>query len=120
MENKFLKFLKLDGLLDSLKGYIDTRVQLLKLEMQEKAANVITSAIFVVLLLFCALMTLALLSIALGNFLNELFGNTYLGYLVLGLFYLIMVILLARNITKGYLHRKVQGSIKTAIIKKKK
>lgn len=119
MENKFLKFLKLDGLLDSVKGYIETRIQLFKLEMQEKAANVITSAIFIGLLIFCGLMMLMFLSLALGNYLNEVFGNSYMGFCALGLFYLIMVILLASNVSRGVLHRKVQKSIKQAFVKKK-
>jgi hypothetical protein len=119
MENKFLKFLKLDGLLDSVKGYIDTRLQLLKLEVQEKAANVLTVVIFIGLLIFCGLMTLVFLSLALGNFLNEVFGNSYLGFAALGGFYLLMVIILAVNVTKGLLHKKVNNTIKSAIIKKK-
>lgn len=119
MENKFLKFLKLDGLLDGLKGYIETRIQLLKLELQEKAANVITIAIFIGLLIFCGLMMLMFLSLALGNYLNELFGNSYMGFCVLGVFYLIMVIILIMNVSKGFLHRKVQGSIKQGFTKKK-
>jgi len=120
MENKFLKFLKLDGLLDSVKGYIDTRIQLFKLEMQEKAANVITSAIFLALLIFCGLMMLMFLSLALGNYLNDLFGNSYMGFCVMGLFYFVMVVLLGMNVSKGLLHRKVQGTIKEAFVKKKK
>jgi lipopolysaccharide export LptBFGC system permease protein LptF len=112
IDSKFFKFLKIDGLLDSVKGYIDARIQLFKLELQEKAANVITIVIFIIMVIFCGLMTLAFLSIALGNFLNEQFGNTYLGFCVLGLFYLIMLIILGVNISKGVLHRKVQSSIK--------
>ena len=119
IESKIFKFLKLDSLLDGVKGYIDARIQLFKLEMQEKAANVLTSVIFIVMVVFCGLMTLVFLSLALGNFLNEVFGNTYLGFCVLGLFYLIMLIVLGINISKGLLHRKVQTTIKKAFVKKK-
>lgn len=119
IENKFLKFLKLDSLLDSIKGYIDTRIQLFKLEMQEKAANVITTAIFIGLLIFCGLMMLMFLSLALGNYLNEVFGNSYMGFFILGLIYLIMVIIFAKNVSNGFLYRKVQASIRHAFGKKK-
>lgn len=111
MENKFLKFLKLDGLMDSVKGYIEARIQLFKLEMQEKASNVITSAIFVVLLAFCGLMALMFLSLALGNYLNTVFGNSYMGFCVMGAFYLLLVLLLGINVSRGGLHNKVRKTI---------
>jgi lipopolysaccharide export LptBFGC system permease protein LptF len=71
------------------------------------------------MLAFCFLMMLIFLSVALGNFLNEVLGNTYLGFAVLGLFYFILVILLAANISKGFLHKKVRNTIKKSFVKKK-
>jgi hypothetical protein len=121
MENKFLKFFKLDGLLESLKGYIDARLQLLKLDLEEKASGIIASLFFVVLLAFCSIMMLIFLSLALGNYLNSLFGNSYLGFAALGLFYLILVIVLALNIGgKGFLHQKVKKLMLNIMTSKKK
>jgi lipopolysaccharide export LptBFGC system permease protein LptF len=120
MQNQFLKFLKLDGLLDSVKGYIEARLQLFKLEMQEKASNVIATAIFIVLMAFCGLMALMFLSLALGNYLNEVLGNSYLGFCMLGAFYLLLLLVLFRNVSKGSLHGKVQGAIFKAMAAKKK
>lgn len=111
VENKFTKFLKLDSLFESAKGYIDARFQLLKLEMQEKTANAMTTAIFIILIGFCSMMALMFLSIALGNYLNTILGTNYWGYCILGGFYLIVLILLAINISKGLLYRKVRNSI---------
>lgn len=116
MDNPFLKFLKLDGLLEAVKGYIDARIQLFKLEMQEKASNVIATMIFIVLVAFCALMTLIFISFALGFFLGRLLGDTYLGFLIIGLFYLIFLIILGLNIGKGSLHLKVKKAIFRAMM----
>lgn len=118
MENKFLKFLKLDGLLDSVKGYIENRIQLFKQEMQEKAANVITTAIFLVFIAFCGLMAIVFLSLALGNYLNGVFDSTYLGFCVMGAFYILVVLIMAANVYKGNLHNKVRSAIYKALIKK--
>jgi hypothetical protein len=121
MENKFLKFFKLDGLLESLKGYIDTRLQMLKLDLEEKASGIISSLVFVVLLAFCFIMMLIFLSLALGNYLNSLFNSSYLGFGLMGIFYLILVIILAMNITgKGFLHKKVKNLMLTIMSSKKK
>jgi hypothetical protein len=121
MENKFLKFLKLDGLVDSLKGYIDAKLQMLKIDLEEKVSGIIASLFFVVLLAFCFIMMLIFLSLALGNYLNAIFNNSYLGFAVLGLFYLILVIILALNITrKGFLHKKVKNLMLNIMASKKK
>jgi len=121
MENKFLKFFKLDGLLESLKGYIDARLQLLKLDLAEKASGIIASLVFVVLLAFCFIMMLIFLSIALGNYLNSLFNSSYLGFALMGIFYFILVVILAMNITgKGALHRKVKNLMLSIMNTKKK
>lgn len=118
-DNKFLKFLKLDGLLDSVKGYVESRIQLFKVEMQEKAANVITAAIFIVFIAFCGLMAVVFLSLALGNYLNEVLGNSYLGFGIMGLFYLLILTVLAFNIHKGGLHKRVRKAIFKEISRKR-
>jgi hypothetical protein len=121
MENKFLKFLKLDGLVDSLKGYIDAKLQMLKIDLEEKVSGIIASLFFVVLLAFCFIMMLIFLSLALGNYLNAIFNSSYLGFAVLGLFYLILVIILALNITgKGFLYKKVKNMMLNIMASKKK
>jgi hypothetical protein len=121
MENKFLNFFKLDGLLESLKGYIEARLQILKLDLEEKASGIIASLLFVVLLAFSFIMMLIFLSLALGNYLNSIFNSSYLGFAFLGLFYFVLVVVLALNITgKGFLHRKVKKLMLNIMASKKK
>ena len=115
MENILFKFLKLDGLLEGIKGYIEARIQLFKLEMQEKASNVMATVIFIVMVAFCALMTLIFMSFALGFFLGHLLGNNYIGFLIIGLFYMLILIVFAMNIGKGAIHRKVKNAIFSAM-----
>jgi len=118
MDLKFLKFLKLDGLLEGVKGYIEARIQLFKLELQEKASNVLATIIFIVMVAFCTLMTLIFLSLALGFYLGHLFGNNYIGFLIIGLFYLVILIVFAANIGKGSIHSKVKKTIFSAMLGK--
>lgn len=111
MDNSFFKFFKLDGIIEHIKGYVETRIQLFKIELQEKAARIITSLVFVILLSFCFIMLLIFMSLALGNYLNHLFNNSYMGFAILALFYLIMVIILAVSVTKGIFHRMLLNVI---------
>jgi hypothetical protein len=109
MDNKFLNFFKFDGILDVVKGYVDAKIQLLKLDVKEKASNIITTLLFMMLLLFSFLMMLVFASLALGHYLNTLFDSEFMGFALLALFYLVLVLIMAFNVTKGFLHRKIKN-----------
>src|SRR6185437_11524364 len=111
MENSFLKFFKLDSIIEHIKGYVETRIQLFKIEVAEKAARILTSLFFVILLSFSFLMLIIFTSLALGNYLNTLFQNSYMGFAILALFYFIMVIILAISVTRGVFHRMLLNVI---------
>lgn len=96
-----------DALMDVIKGYIDARIQLFKLELQEKAATVFTVIAIGVMLAFTFFMTIIFLSIAVGGFLNSLLNSMFWGYLIVAGFYLFFAIILAININSGFLNRKI-------------
>lgn len=108
MENKFFKFLKFDAILDNIKGYIETRIELLKLEASEKLAHVITLIAFVFCFAFFGMLAFIFLNLALGGFLNAILESEFLGYLAVGLFYLLIMIILGFSIRKGGIHRSIR------------
>lgn len=116
----FLKFLKLDALVDNIKGYVETRIELLKLEAQEKIAQLITMVMLAVTLVFFGMLAFMFLNLALGGFLNELLKSQYLGYLIVGLFYLLLMIILAFNISKGWIHRIIKQKTASLFTRKTK
>ncbi|MFL5729735.1 MAG: phage holin family protein [Cytophagaceae bacterium] len=120
MDNKFLNFFKFDGILDVVKGYVDAKIQLVKLDIKEKASKVITTLLFMVLLLFSFLMMVVFGSLALGHYLNTLFHSEYLGFVVLALFFFMIVLIMAFNVTKGFLHKKIRNMLLEIMSGKKK
>ena len=121
IENQLFKFLKLDGLLDTVKGYVDSKIQLIKLEAQEKAANAVSMLLILFLLGFMFLLMMVFMSLALGNYLNYLLHSSFLGFGLMGLFFLVMVVILALNVGRGFLFRKINGIAKGLVgIKKEK
>jgi len=120
MENSFFKFFKMDGVIEHIKGYVETKIQLFKMEALEWASRIIASLIFVILLFFSFIMMLIFGSIAVGNYINQLFNNSYAGFVIIALFYLVMVIVLGVSITHGILHRLVFGLILSIFRGKKK
>jgi CBS domain containing-hemolysin-like protein len=106
MENKFFKMFGLEGFLENEQGYIDSKVQIVKLEIQEKLTNVITLLLLLISILFLSLMMLAFLSLALGYFLNTLLNSAYLGFLIMGLVFFILILILV--FSKKTIHKKIQ------------
>ena len=86
-----MEWLHLDELIDNGKKYLDARVELVKLEVNELLTNVISTLILVFTILFFCSMMLAFFSIALGAFLNEKLNSQYSGYLIMGGIFLLLL-----------------------------
>src|ERR1700759_618891 len=94
MEGKFFKMLGLDGFLENAQGYVDSKIQIAKIEIQQKLTGAITLVLMLISVLFLALMALAFLSMALGFFLNSLLNSSYLGFLIMAIFFFLLIIIL--------------------------
>ena len=93
-KSRILKFFKLDRVIDGISGYVETRLELFKLEAREEMASItakIFQAAFLILLILFALM---LFSVAGCIALGKLVGSQSIGFLIGGSFYLILGILL--------------------------
>lgn len=110
------KMLKLDGLIESVKKYIETRIELLKIEIQEDVAKAVAHGLIYLLMgtgfvLFIFFMSLAL-AMLLGEYLGFFWGFTIVGglYLLLALtLYLFRKPLIEKideNVLAGFKSRK--------------
>lgn len=66
--------------MDNLTGYVETRIELLKIEIKEDVAKVLASALMILIVVFLALIFLLFLSIGLAQYLNTLFDKAHVGY----------------------------------------
>lgn len=87
------KFLKLDGLLENLTGYVEARVKLLKLEVREEVAKIVTQGLLLAMLLLIALLVVVFVSIGLALFINQYVSASYIGFACVAGFYLLVFIL---------------------------
>jgi len=113
----FLKFLKLEPIIDNIKGYIETRIQLIKLEAQERIAQVLTIILLIACVAFFGVLAFLFLNLALAAYLNTLLDSQYLGFLILGVFYLFLMLLVAINISKGGIHKLIKRKTASLFIK---
>jgi hypothetical protein len=92
LKDSILKFLKLDGLIESLTGYIESRIELTKLEIKEDIAMGLAKVLLAILIgvVFC--LFIILISIAVAHLIAESVGP-FGGFAIVAGFYLIMGIL---------------------------
>lgn len=103
----------IQSLVDRTKDYVETRVELLKLQAVNKSADVISSVasgfVTAVIMIFFFLM----LNIGIGLLLGELLGKTYYGFFVLAAIYLITGLLF-----KSFGDKWIKEPVSTMLIKK--
>ena len=92
LKNSILKFLKLDGLIESLTGYVETRVELLKIEVREDIAKALAKLSFSIVLGFSFIVFLLFISIALALWVGESLGLV-LGFTIVAVLYFLITLI---------------------------
>ena len=65
LKDTLLKFLKMDSLIESITGYVETRIELLKMEVKEEVSKGVAEALVYVVIV--ALVTLFILLISMAG-----------------------------------------------------
>jgi uncharacterized membrane protein YqjE len=115
--NSITKFLKLDNLIANLTGYVETKVELLKVELKEDLASGIGTAINYLILAFVFALVILFISMGTALMLAENLGNFY-GFGIVATFYLIIGLILLGN--RKTLTKKFTKQISENFKKKKK
>lgn len=89
-----------NNIIENLVGYIDTRIDIIRLEVQQKLKAIFVSTIHAVLLGFAAFMVVIFLSIFLGLLLNHLLDSSFWGFGIVALFYIILLVVLVVGLDK--------------------
>lgn len=93
LKNTLSKFFKIDSLIENLTGLVETRVELLKIELKENLAKGLAQAAAYLLIAFILSLFITFLSIAVALVLSAQLGN-FAGFSIVGLFYLIVGLIL--------------------------
>lgn len=81
---------QVDELITMLKDYVETRLELTKLQFTDKAGGVAgNSTAFIIILLF-GLLVIMFGSLAMAIVISEHFGKGYIGFLLVAIFYLVI------------------------------
>ncbi|MBS1682352.1 MAG: phage holin family protein [Bacteroidetes bacterium] len=94
IKDSIFKFFRIDNLVNSLSGYVETRVELLKLELREEVARVVSHGLMLVVLFLLGLLFLVFFSFGLANYFNKFFNDQYAGYWIVSAIYLLLFLVL--------------------------
>ena len=118
IKDTIFKFLRLDNLMENLSGYVEARIELLKIEIKEDVAKVLASALTITIVVFLASIFLLFLSIGLAHYLNNYFDKPEVGYwIVAGIYGIPCLIFL---IFRKNISHSMETHLITMIKRKKK
>ena len=112
LKETLLKFLKLDGLVNNLTGYVETRIELLKYEIKEDMAKAIARIALLLLASLFFTFFLMFISISVAVKIGESLG-TFAGFgIVAGFYFTLMLIII---IFREPISKNLENKIKTHI-----
>lgn len=110
------KFFKVDSLISNLTGYVETRIELLKIEIKEELSKSLSTVIVFLLMAFVFGVFIVLISVAVAMQISTQWGG-FAGFAIVSGFYLILgIVLLASRAT---IIKKLEQKL-SSLFKKKK
>ncbi|HEY0656130.1 MAG TPA: phage holin family protein [Chryseosolibacter sp.] len=116
IRDSLAKFFKVDSLISNLTGYVETRVELLKLEAKEEISKQAANAVVYGAIVFLFALVLVFFSVAIAITLGASLGY-FAGFSIVAAFYLIVGAVLLINREK--LIRSIEKKISLKLKKRK-
>lgn len=93
LKDRILKMLKLEGLIDNVSKYVETRVELLKIEVKEDLARLLAKVFLMMILTLFFILFVVLASMGLAWYLGALVKSMVGGYLMVSGMYLLLALI---------------------------
>jgi hypothetical protein len=108
IRDSIAKFFKVDSLISNLTGYIETRVELLKIEAKEELSKGLSNVLVYLLLAFVFALVIVFISVAVALVIGERIGG-FAGFSIVAGFYLLvgMVLMMYRETLVQKIEKKV-------------
>lgn len=116
LRDSIAKFFKVDSLISNLTGYVETRIELVKIEAKEELARGIASVLVLLLIALVIALVIIFMSIGIAMKISESLGSLA-GFGVVSAFYLLVVFTLLAFREK--LNHSLEAKIRQSLNKKK-
>jgi hypothetical protein len=112
--------LNIGEIIQTIKSIVETRVGLIKQEIQEEFVGILSRLMLLVIIGSLLLLTFLFLSLSLAFYISQVMQSPYLGFLIVALIYLVVVLILYMSRDSFRVQNKVSGSLKNFIFTIKK
>ncbi|MDO8965664.1 phage holin family protein [Algoriphagus sp.] len=112
--------LKISHIIETVKGIVETRVGLVKQEIQKQFVEILSRIILLILMGSLLLLVFLFLSLSLAFFLSQVTKSPYLGFLIVALIYFMVVILLFQTKDSLQIQKRTEGLLNNFIFKMKR
>ncbi|MBO0359777.1 phage holin family protein [Hymenobacter sp. BT186] len=99
-EDDSTKTSRTDNIFGNLKGYLDTRIDLVRLETQEKVKAGFIGTLHGVSMAAIGLMFFVFLNLFVALLLNDVLDSAYWGFGIVAAFYLVLLVIFAVGVDK--------------------
>lgn len=117
LKDTLLKFLKMDSLIENITGYVEARIELMKIEIKEEVAKGLAKALVFIVILAVFTLFVMLISVAVALKVGEYVGM-FGGFAIVAGFYLLLVLLL--SLFRESIIEKLEKQLEGVMKKKKK
>ena len=100
-----------EGIKDRFKDYIDTKLQIYQLTIEEKMVDFVTILFYVIILFGLFLVTFCFILLFLAKIINYAANNQFLGYGIVASLCLFLLWLLAQSKTREQITIKIKKQI---------
>jgi hypothetical protein len=84
----------IESLFENAGSYLETRIDLLKLRALSKSSDAASSIVSRLTILVLAIFAMFILNVGLALWIGEMLGKNYLGFFVIGGFYILLAVLI--------------------------
>lgn len=109
--------LKIGEIIETVKGIVETKVELVKYEIQEEVIGIIFRIMLLTLISSVGLLVLLFFSFSLAFFLSQYTKSPYMGFLLVGGLYLILMGVLYYTRYSQTMQRAVESGLRNFIFK---
>lgn len=111
--------LKIGEVIQTLKGLVETKVEMVKRDIQDEIFGILSRIIMLLLMGGSLLLFLLFMSLSLAFYLSQYFASPYMGFLLVGILYFVILLILFISRETETIQDKLQTTLRNFILKAK-
>jgi hypothetical protein len=111
--------LRIGEIIDTVKEIVETKVELVKHQIQEEFIGIVFRILLLAFIILAGLLVVLFFSFSLAFYLSQYTNSAYMGFLIVGAIYLILMTLLYYTRYSDTFQNAVEIGIKKFIFKKR-